>query len=105
MSIRQDKRSIPLMDKGKNPIGETFLNNPDFAFKKLSKIVLKADVKTLMKFPSSIIYQQLMVDLVVVIPFFLTLSFSPTLSIVSHWFSIFPCILHLWWQAFYFSKV
>lgn len=49
---------------GKESTGETLLNTPYFIFKKLCGVILKANIKALLKFPSSAIYRRLMVDLV-----------------------------------------
>lgn len=78
--------------RGKTPIGETFLNNPDFTFKKLCVVVPKVNVEALVKFPSSTIYQQLVVDLAKAILFYLTLSSFLTPFIIIHHFLIFPCV-------------
>lgn len=61
---------VPWIDKGKSLVGDIFLNNPNYAFKKMTGVIPKGDVDAFMKFSSSAIYQWLVLDLTEVTLFF-----------------------------------
>lgn len=54
---------VPQYDKGKSPIGDFFLNNPNSAFKRITRVVPKGDINALQKFSSSDINQRFVLNL------------------------------------------
>lgn len=58
------KGPISRVNKGKGPAIKTFVNNPDYTFKKMTGVVPKGDFKALLQVSSGALYQRIVLELV-----------------------------------------